>query len=379
MPEFTIRITPHDPIIARDGRPFGQGARMKSLPWIYPSVLAGSLRTMIGKRILNGRSVWNGVTDRLKSLEIAGPFLQSKNGLFIPAPNDCVFKKDCDSTHVVLRPKENLAQGWGCDLPTGLFPIAVEEDFKAAEEPQFWSMRKMREWLASVNGRPFEIDSSVDNGHSNRHVVSSVEQETRIHVKIDPASQTAEDGQLFETVGLRLCEDQTLCARVRTEDEEISDILSNLAEVHPFGGERRLAYWETASCEEEESWKGTQRSPTETSKIRMILTTPAKFKDGWRPGWIREDTLQGTPPGVDGISLKLVSAIVNRWAPISGWDFITGKPKPIHRLVPAGCVYFFQVIRGDAAVLSESLWMESVCDEQQDRIDGFGLSLWGVW
>lgn len=45
-----LKITSHDPIIARDGRPFGLGIRMKSLDWPYPSVLAGSVRTMLADR-----------------------------------------------------------------------------------------------------------------------------------------------------------------------------------------------------------------------------------------------------------------------------------------------------------------------------------------
>ena len=44
-----ITLDPHDPVIARDSRPFGAGIRMKSLDWLYPSVLAGSIRTAIGK------------------------------------------------------------------------------------------------------------------------------------------------------------------------------------------------------------------------------------------------------------------------------------------------------------------------------------------
>ena len=43
-----LSLTPRDPVVARDGRPFSSGLRMKSLDWLYPSVLAGSLRTLLG-------------------------------------------------------------------------------------------------------------------------------------------------------------------------------------------------------------------------------------------------------------------------------------------------------------------------------------------
>jgi CRISPR-associated protein Cmr3 len=27
----------------------------------------------------------------------------------------------------------------------------------------------------------------------------------------------------------------------------------------------------------------------------------------------------------------------------------------------------------------EDAWLRSVCDDEQDRIDGFGMSVWGIW
>jgi CRISPR-associated protein Cmr3 len=76
MSTMYLSITAHDPIIARDGRPFGigQGIRMRSLDWPYPSVLAGSLRTMLGK--LNGGFLRNNINNLLEDLldiHIAGP------------------------------------------------------------------------------------------------------------------------------------------------------------------------------------------------------------------------------------------------------------------------------------------------------------------
>ena len=48
------------------------------------------------------------------------------------------------------------------------------------------------------------------------------------------------------------------------------------------------------------------------------------------------------------------------------------------RMVPAGGVYFYQVVEGDAADLAES-WLRPVSDDPQDRRDGFGLAVWGTW
>jgi CRISPR-associated protein Cmr3 len=47
-------------------------------------------------------------------------------------------------------------------------------------------------------------------------------------------------------------------------------------------------------------------------------------------------------------------------------------------MVPAGSVYFFEVIEGNAQELSK-LWLKSVCDNEQDKKDGFGLALFGIY
>ncbi len=75
-----IELKAHDPIVARDGRPFGVGQRMKSLDWPYPSVLAGSMRTMPGK--MNGGFLGKEADTLIKNLLnicIDGPFLLKDN------------------------------------------------------------------------------------------------------------------------------------------------------------------------------------------------------------------------------------------------------------------------------------------------------------
>lgn len=66
---------------------------------------------------------------------------------------------------------------------------------------------------------------------------------------------------------------------------------------------------------------------------------------------------------------------------MSGWDYREGHrgPKPVRWLAPAGSVYFFEVLDGDPTVLAKEAWLQSVCDEEQDQRDGFGLALWGIW
>jgi CRISPR-associated protein Cmr3 len=90
--------------------------------------------------------------------------------------------------------------------------------------------------------------------------------------------------------------------------------------------------------------------------------------------------MEGCPPGASGLTLKLVGILNDRWKALSrfSWDWRNPGPLPLRRMVPAGAMYFFEVTSGDPAVLSEC-WLESVADEEQDRRDGFGLAVWGIW
>ncbi|MGB9618953.1 MAG: type III-B CRISPR module-associated Cmr3 family protein, partial [Armatimonadota bacterium] len=123
--------------------------------------------------------------------------------------------------------------------------------------------------------------------------------------------------------------------------------------------------------------EGIQQCLAEAKRVRMVLATPAFFTEGWKPGWLNGD-LVGSPPG-SSLRLKLVGACVERWRPVSGWSLEPPRgPKAIRRMVPAGSVYFFEVVENGASGLN-SLWLESVSDEEQARNDGFGLALWGLW
>ncbi len=374
MPEYILHITPHDPLIARDGRPFGLGTRMKSLDWLYPSVVAGSLRTMLGK--LNGGDFTKEKIEALKSIEVTGVFPVKGNVLFFPAPKDLlIYKEDKtkDRKLMPLRPLKEISKGSGTDLPEELVPIKITDDVKPETVPAFWPENQMIEWLTNPSGDRFPIPPEKSDVF-----LHSIEKEERTHVKIKPETGAAEDTQLFATTGLRLPEGIDLTARVRTENSPYDCLLKKLNDLHPLGGERRLASWKNERPSDWEIPESLLTSIDKSNHLRMVLATPAIFDCGWKPDWL-DDNLTRCQPGMSGVKLKLVSAIVDRWKPISGWDYEKRGPKAIRRLVPAGSVFFFEVDKGNTKEVAEKLWLESVCDQEQDRRDGFGLALWGTW
>jgi CRISPR-associated protein Cmr3 len=383
-----LEITCRDPIVARDGRPFGadQGTRMRSAPWPLPSAVVGSLRSAIGKRVDPGFSP--ATVQELLQIEIAGLFPVADGELYLPSPHDCVFHPD----HGALRARPHAVASGGCDLPTvGLLPVGLvdapaETDFKPSPVPAWWPATQVATWLVGT-GVSF-----------NDRFLAAPSAEPRTHVRIDPASGAAKEHQLFTTEALPLSHlprfkkreqaglasrfaEIVLAARIRA-GEQLRGTVAALDDLHPLGGERRLVRWRATG--DAARW----RCPPEvasalasTTHVRMVLATPAVFAGGWKPGWLNGELI-GTPPG-SVVELRLVGVSIERWQAVSGWSLATlpGKrpgPKPVKRVVPAGGVYFFETTDGAARDLTDR-WLEPVSDDAQDQRDGFGLAIWGTW
>lgn len=381
-----VEITCRDPIVSRDGRPFGaaQGNRMRGLDWLIPSVVAGGLRTALGTSAKRDFSLT--VAEDLLQVEIAGPFPVADGRLYFPAPDDCVVNPQ----RRALRAKPQPFDKGECDWPgNGLRPVLLTEeqapsDFKPKETPAWWPEESLAAWLAGD-------EIALDDGF-----LRAPERVERTHVRIDPLAGAAEEGALFTTAALALTHlprylseakesssrfaEVTLSTRVRA-DGWCGEVVEKLDILHPLGGERRLVHWKAVEASAWDSLKRIQEGLATTSRVRMMLATPAIFRDGWKPGWLN-DALIGTPHGAT-VALRLLGVSIQRWRAVSGWSLadLPGQPrgpKPVRRLVPAGGVYFFETVDGKASDLADR-WLESVSDDEQDRRDGFGLAVWGIW
>lgn len=405
MSEIYIELQAIDPIIARDGRPFGvnQGRRMRSLDWPLPSLVAGSLRTAIVKA--SKHLDFSGDVPRLlMQVEVAGALPMTDGSLCLPAPADCIYDGGQEGVGRILcaRP-QTLAPGEGVDMPGGLMPVCLAPEqaagsLKAASAPAWWPAAKYAEWLV----RP---EAQRDGDWFTGDFLTGPEQELRDHVCLNPDRGAAAEGLIYMTAGLRLTHlprfgdkrgfpdgfaSVAIAVRVTNGQADFAPVLGNLNMWHPLGGERRLIHWSANGSAE--AWKCPEQVAQALAKnpqrVRMVLATPAIFSAGWRPGWLDESTLEGIPPFADAPKLRLKAVSISRWRAVSGWSYQpvsdgAGRakpgPKPVRRMVPAGGVYFFEIVEGNAASLADRGWLRPVSDDEQERRDGFGLAVWGLW
>ncbi|MGC8667884.1 MAG: type III-B CRISPR module-associated Cmr3 family protein [Chthonomonadales bacterium] len=390
MPEHLVKIRGIDPLLFRDGRPFGllEGAQSaRTLPFPMPGTIAGFLRTRIGEAL--GWDWKNGGASLAKGVAVHGPVPVMNSQAMFEAPADCVITKTQGSNAVLLplRPL-HLPQGAGCNTPADLLPLDVVSrsgsDETAKPDPgyRFWRWPELEKWLLDARGTATQPPAKV--------VGPPVEE--RIHVRMQPESGTSSEAGLFTVQFLafehyrRPGEGEGATAQPQGLIAEEWGLLAKVAAPEGvdlsgpglLGGERRLAAVEEAP---HGLWPACPSSVKDAlgaaRRVRMMLATPAVFKGGWKPGWLNEE-LFGTPPG-SSLTLKLVSAAVPRRKAVSGWDYEHGRPKAVRWLVPAGSVYFFEVVDGGAGQLGSDGWLAPVSDDGQDRRDGYGLALWGIW
>ncbi len=370
-------LIPRDPLIFRDGRPFTAvpGERARSRPFPLPSTLAGAIRTMVGIDPKTGKFDKERIPE-LKDLSIRGPFLveleedcRVKEWLF-PAPADALLVDAAKPVRYSLAP---LAKLPGTDYNLdGLYlvgPARMVKDKPISEPPRFWRRTALDNWLLQPADGPVDLDALG---------ISGPVREARIHVSITPGTQTALPGALFQTSGLEflyrkksasvptgLGQVQTLALAVETD----AGIRAGLGYV---GGERRMGRWQPAEDDLPPCPPELKQAIVAQAHCRLLLVTPAYFEHGFFPKWLGQ---------AHNLEVKVQAVALPRYQTQSGWDYNLRRPKPTRRLTPAGSVYFLS-LQGDRAAREafvDAVWLQSISDTPQPRLDGYGLALLGTW
>lgn len=396
-------IEPRDSLIVRDGRPFGLGAgiRATSLDFPFPSTLAGGIRTRAG---LDASGIFDvGKINAVKQISVAGPLLVELNedgnicDWLMLAPSDALLMRD-EEDDKKADVKRLAPIGVSTDLTNlenDLLPVGVVAPLKGKpldEAPRYWRWTKFNEWL--IEAKDFSVELK-ELGHGGP------EKDSRVHASINPSFTTGETGEnnLFQTRGLefrrilneeRLESAKRMALAVFVDDKaQAQNITTGLA---PLGGERRLVVWrEDVKDAAKEICQCPNEIKTEIIKsghCRVVLLTPAFFKQGSYPEWLLQSSSNVTP--------KLKGITHSRYQVVSGWDFakvktkngrqVLGEPKPTRRLIPSGAVLFLELGKDEKSVSDwiDETWFGCVSDDdpsgQQDfRKDGFGLAILGTW
>lgn len=148
----------------------------------------------------------------------------------------------------------------------------------------------------------------------------------RLGIALDADRRSAAKGKIYTTECIALQADVGFAAAYAGARK-----LPEKALVRLGGDGRGGRCHDAAASLPEPDWSRIERE----GRFRLLLTTPGILADGWRP---------------PGVPATLVAATVRRPETASGWDLLTGRPKPAQRVAPAGSVYWFDRLADIAAL-----------------------------
>lgn len=375
-------LLPRDGLFCKDGRGWytSDVGRSHSHPWPPPSTLRGALRAAWGQSLMAGSSRTLSPREwEQQTRDVAlGPVLALRRPLGERfAPQHRMWPVPADALVVKGRVQRLRPQRPPCGVET----LGAEDDAalgalwrpqlpsdKPMPPPAFWPDEALRGWLCG------EVPASPGQAGPPCRV--------DVRVTLNPQSQTAEPGMLYQTPLLEM-----LCREPGVEALEwalgVECTLPSAARDFPrgalgVGGKRRLTLTEGVSAE---LFAPPQGLPEHSPGLRLILATPAHFQRGWLPDGLEpgehEDAPAwvGTLPGVEG-RVVLRSALVNRPLELSTWDMVRREARATRRLVPAGSVYFFERVDGCPFTALNTLWLAAW---GEGREEGLGRVLPGHW
>jgi CRISPR-associated protein Cmr3 len=359
-------LEPLDVLFFRDGRPFtGAERSVSGLP--LPQTVAGAIRTALlraagcdfarlGEAIRNGAGFADAVGQVcgpeyrwIGNLAVRGPWLARGNSrgddvdVLVPMPATLQReKRDRAELHRLSPLPGGNLPGWNPPADQQeLRPLWIKHLPPTEPASGYLTGRGLKQFLG---GDKVPAEHIVPLG-------ALFDFDYRTGIGIHPDRLVAEESQIFGRGFLALKKDVSLYVEiVSPSNTSVGALLEEIRTV-PLGGEGRHAM---LHCVRPFAWP--RLTPAGKQQPFVLLTTPCVFKAGWRPA------------ALDGC---IVSAAVPGSVAFSGWDLARGGPKPTRFAVPAGSVYFMNSLPDG--------WAETLAEDEEDRKQGWGCCLTGVW
>jgi CRISPR-associated protein Cmr3 len=357
-----IEIDALDTLFFRDGKPFSMGEETWA-DGIFPpppSVIYGALRTTYISQINQNIALANEPDDKSSELVINGFFLKVKNAPVYPLPLDLVLQKNRSTQekateelynkYIVcpLKLEENVYHSSNENIPFllildhtveeldgGYFSRTSLEAYLARDEKEFTALKLNREVL-------IEPKTGIA-----RHDITHTTQEEKLY-----------------RVGMRRLRDVKLVVEF-----ENLDSLGNKGFIK-LGGEAKAGSYQQVDY-------SPINQPEKMGKwFKLYLSTPGLLKNGWLPEWINPVTLTGKYPDSEA-EVKLIAAAIGKPLFIGGFDMKQKMPKEMRKAVPAGSVYYFEMIGETTPDKIASVRPIQLCDYADITNEGFGITYMG--
>jgi CRISPR-associated protein Cmr3 len=388
----TWRFHALDTWFFREARPFdtvGSPELASQFPPPAPTV-AGAVKTLIGRQ---ADIDWSGFKPKaegearheryglLGDLRLCGPFLCRGNAPLFPAPLFLLAKKKKPETETATGRKPELSLfrlRIGGAVETDLGIVRLPELPKTGSEDQDKGFKPLEDAWLTAAGLQAALNGDTPKPGDVFPADELFDHESRLGIGRDNQTGTvrAEDALLYQT------------RHVRPRDEvgllvDATGLPAGFAsEPIRLGGEGRLALVEAAP-----GGLNLPQAPTpdrDTHGLILILLTPADLDDCWRlpkSTAVCPDDRDGAEAKywrteVNGVGLRMYSAVLGKPRREGGWHLAEGKPRRVDSFVPAGSAWYCEVENMGLQDAITKLHGIQIGDGQQL---GRGLLAVGLW
>jgi CRISPR-associated protein Cmr3 len=372
--KLKIAIEALDLLFFRNAKPFdsANSAFGETLEMPYTSTIYGALRSKILSEHYTKYNEFKraegglltdviGSPDKKGSLKINFfSILNDKDELFLPIANDLVVDKDNPDSIFPLD--LNKKPKWlNCDSNYQFdYLLTTSKNIKVEKpERKYISLKSLEKYLNNES----DLDIEKDN-------FEFFTKEYRTGIKINKDLNTVEEGKLYRKELIRLKDDYNYYLELSNDEE----LLPKKGLLKLGGGGKGVSYYSHYIDNSINLSKETKMRIEDTGKFKIYLSTPAILNKGWIPEFI-DDNLIATLES--GIKIKIICSSIGKFKMISGWDLAKGRPKTAYRVLPAGSVYYCEILNDDFKInnLLDELHGQSLSDKR--RKDGFGISYIG--
>lgn len=359
---------PLDTLFFRDGLSIdaGEGGYLESVFPPHPQTMQGVVRSAVilshckdpnifgsgkcdtcgeDKTCLLPKTIGTPKEGKYGELDIYGPYLYKEGNRYFPAPLDLMREKEGDKRLFSLIPsKESVL----CDLGNVRLPAKLKNNDNK-------SFDAVGGWIREDALLRYLKDKKMPTKDELLAEKEVYEKEPKVGIAREYATHKVETGMLYSIVPLRFKKDVKIGLRVGGIPQKIEFE----AFATKIGGEGRICGLEIKNI-----GNSTDKLQLENGdRIRLVLLQPADFGGKWLPSDFSKKELsdkykttcwEGSIKGVNGVTLRLISACIGRQQKIGGYDMTKNTKKessvkPMKSYVPAGSVYFLEVINNSVS------------------------------
>ncbi|MDI3475087.1 MAG: CRISPR-associated protein Cmr3 [Thermococcaceae archaeon] len=319
-----ISITPHDVLFFRESRDFSAGENhVAESTEPMPHTIAGAIMGVLfekGRYDLLNLKVENGKTKKHEgkegwkpSFSIYGAFFSLNDKPLFKVPMDIV---EADGKLAFLEPHKTLSDNWAV--------VAVREGKRTlhfSPAKGFIDNGTLKDYLDGTLTLE-KLEKKL------REPEKVYEREVRIGIGLTSA-KTTEEGLLYRVTTLRFKENAGIVAYVSENPEELKKALGDRG-ILKLGGESRFAEFRVSSETRGFPLNNELIEPGRTFKL--YLATPL-IVSGNSVAKFFEEEVKGA---------RVLKVFTDRLIPVTGWDMVERKPKPIKWALPAGTVVWMK-------------------------------------